>query len=378
MNEHPIPVLLLVRKLDHGGCERDLSKIATGIDRSAFTAHVGCFRPEGLRVQELVDAGVPILHLPVTSFRSSSAVRGAVLLRRYIREHRIQVVHSFDGPTAIFATPVARLSGAPVVLTSQLSYRTLNSAWEHRILRVTDRLAHGVVVNCEAMRRHMIEDEGLDARRALLCYNGVDTGVFFPKAVERGHGLVPAIVIGTVANLRPEKGLDVLIRAFARLRFPAQPVKLFIVGSGPCDRELELLAEEAGVRGQTVFLPGKPDITDEMRSMDIFVLPSHSEAFSNSLLEAMACGCAVVGSNVGGTPELIRPETGLLFRPGDADDLTRQIQVLVDSEAERRQLGAAAAAFAAGNFSLRRNLETISSLYRSLVRAGRNSASRRV
>src|SRR5947209_6172578 len=121
--KRPIPVLLLVRKLDHGGCERDLSKIATGLDRSLFEPHVGCFRPEGLRVQELVDAQVPILHVPVTSFRSPGAIRGALLLKRYIQQHQIQVVHSFDVQMAMFSTPFARLSSARTVLTSQVSYR---------------------------------------------------------------------------------------------------------------------------------------------------------------------------------------------------------------------------------------------------------------
>jgi glycosyltransferase involved in cell wall biosynthesis len=371
MPDSPIPVLLLVRKLDHGGCERDLTKIAIGLDRSRFTPHVGCFRPEGLRVQELVDGGIPILHLPVTSFRSRGALRGALQLRRYIRDHRIQVVHSFDVPMAMFATPVARLSTARAVLTSQLSYRTLFSPVERRILRVIDRLAHRVVVNCEAMRRHMVEDEKVPASRVFLCYNGVDTRIFFPKKIARGYALgQSALVIGTIANLRPEKGIDVLIRAFAKVRRGPEELRLLIVGSGPCLAELEALAAQIGVREQTTFVPGKPDIVNEMRSIDIFTLPSHSEAFSNSLLEAMACGCAVVGSNIGGTPELIKHrQTGLLFSPGMVDELARQLQHLVNHPEERQQYASAAAVFAAETFSLNRNLERNSFLYQSMVSA---------
>ena len=88
-----------------------------------------------------------------------------------------------------------------------------------------------------------------------------------------------------------------------------------IVGSGV---ELESLQENAGRLGigdAIDFVPATRDVPDWLRKIDIFVLPSYSEAFSNSLLEAMACGCAVVGSRVGGTPELTgsNEERGLLF-----------------------------------------------------------------
>jgi glycosyltransferase involved in cell wall biosynthesis len=366
LTKFPIPVLLLVRKLDHGGCERDLSKIAISGDPAIFEFHVGCFRPEGIRVQELRDAGLPILHLPVTSFRSSGAVTGALKLNRYIRDHNIRVVHCFDGPTAMFAAPVAKMGSAGAVLTSQLSYRSLNTPLERRMLRLSDLFADRVVVNCEAMRRHMVEDEGLPPAKTFLCYNGVDTRVFYPSADAAPPSPDKPLVIGTVANLRREKGVDLLIRAFATCRPADRPVQLLIVGSGPCEQDCITLAREVGVEQTTTFFRGKPDITAEVRSIDIFVLPSYSEAFSNSLLEAMASGCAVIGSNVGGTPELIRGDTGLLFTPGDHAGLASQIQALINDESRRRRLASAATAFSR-TFSLQRNLETITSLYRAMA-----------
>jgi glycosyltransferase involved in cell wall biosynthesis len=365
------PVLLFVRKLDHGGCERDLSKVALGLDRNKFEPHVGCFRPEGLRVPELTEGGIPILKVPVTSFRSKSAIDGARVLRRYIREHGIRLIHSYDGPTALYITPLARAFGVPAVLTSQLCYRTLHNWHEHRMLRVTDRLAHKVVVNCEAMRRHMSEDEGLDRSRMHLCYNGVDTGVFYPRQVERPEALRGAVVIGTVANLREEKGLDVLLKAFAKLqREVAVPVKCYFVGSGPCEDELKALAASLGIADSCIFQPGKPDVTKELNYIDIFALPSRSEAFSNALLEAMASGCTVVGSNLGGTPEMIRDgETGLLFEPGSVDDLAAKLRLLVESPELRTRLREQAVALARNTFSIERNLACFSDLYESMITA---------
>src|SRR5687768_13905333 len=90
-----LPVLLLVRELGIGGCERDMTKIAIGLDRRRFEVHVAAFHTKGLRTGELEAAGIPILHLPVTSFRSWSVVTAAQSMRAYIRQYGIQVVHAY-------------------------------------------------------------------------------------------------------------------------------------------------------------------------------------------------------------------------------------------------------------------------------------------
>src|SRR5215471_11332364 len=97
-------VLLMVRSLEHGGCERDLTKIALHLDRSRFEPHVGIFR-DGFRRQELEAAGVPILNLPVRSFANSTAWKGFRQMGTYVRKHGIQLVHAFDVPLDIFAAP---------------------------------------------------------------------------------------------------------------------------------------------------------------------------------------------------------------------------------------------------------------------------------
>ena len=105
-----------------------------------------------------------------------------------------------------------------------------------------------------------------------------------------------------------------------------------------------------------------------LRALDIFVLCSRSEAFSNALLEAMACGCCAVGTEVGGTPELIgRNERGLLCRPDDPDDLAAKLAVLIQDEALRRRLAAEAARCAREHFSVQAAAERISGIYEELL-----------
>jgi glycosyltransferase involved in cell wall biosynthesis len=142
-----------------------------------------------------------------------------------------------------------------------------------------------------------------------------------------------------VCALRPEKGLTTLIDAFAKVH----GAKLLIVGSGPMLGELEARARTLGLGDACRFQPAVARTAEWLRAIDVFVLPSLSEALSNSLLEAMGCGCCTIASEVGGNPELVRDgETGLLFAVGDADSLAARLRTVIEDLALRRSLGAAA------------------------------------
>ena len=105
-----------------------------------------------------------------------------------------------------------------------------------------------------------------------------------------------------------------------------------------------------------------------MRAIDIFVLSSHSEAFSNALLEAMACGCCAVGSRVGGTPELIgNDERGLLFESGNIADLAEKLSKLIQQEQLRRELAERAAEFARTKLTIEANVERMIQIYDGLL-----------
>jgi glycosyltransferase involved in cell wall biosynthesis len=367
--DKPWPVLLMVRELGIGGCERDLTKVAIGIDRNRLEPHVACFRPEGFRTTELRSNGVPIVHVPVSSFRSPSAVQAARVMGDYIRTRGIQLVHSYDVPTTVFGVPVARMYGSPVVVSSQLSYRQLAKPFIRRLLRVTDRMVDTIVVNCVAMQDHMVRDEKVPLERTYLCYNGVDTTVFYPAKEARPDALRDAsLVIGSVCGLRAEKRLDLLVDAFAKVYSLRPKMKLAIVGSGVMLTKLEQQATELGIRDACIFQPQTSDIPPWLRAMDIFVLPSESEAFSNALLEAMACGCCPVGSHVGGTPELIEHgERGFLFTSGDSAELAARMAELIVNEEVRLRFSSAAAAFARDTLSVERNVATMSQLYESSI-----------
>src|SRR5690242_4202360 len=99
----PVPILLMVGTIGPGGTERQAVEIAKTLDRRRFEPHLACFDASGFRARELRESGIPILPLPLRSLLSRSYVVSARLLHRYVREHRIRLVHSFDFPTTVFA-----------------------------------------------------------------------------------------------------------------------------------------------------------------------------------------------------------------------------------------------------------------------------------
>ena len=342
----------MARELGLGGTERQLAETALSLDRARFTPHVGCFRPGGFREAELRAAGVPVVDLGVTSLVSTPLAAGIRRLGRYLEAHEIRLVHTFDVPLDLFGVPVARWFRVPVVLSSQRAHRALTPGLTRHLLRLTDHIADGIVVNSRSVARELIAQDAVPASRIHLAYNGIDTSIFRPEgpAVERPWQ--DATIIGVVCALRPEKGLPLLIEAFAKVRRTHADARLLFVGSGPVRAELEGLAGSLGVGGDCRFAGAAKNVADWLRAIDIFVLPSLSEALSNSLMEAMACGCSAVASDAGGNPELVRDgECGLLFPVGDAAALAGRLDRLLGNAEERRRMAGNGARIMRENFN---------------------------
>jgi sugar transferase (PEP-CTERM/EpsH1 system associated) len=169
---------------------------------------------------------------------------------------------------------------------------------------------------------------GVPAARIRQLYSGVDCGRFrprehpradWPEVDLRAPGL---LVVGAVGRMESVKDPLNLIRAFIALHQQAsEPVRarlrLVYFGDGPLLAEARSLLGEAGL-GDKAWLPGsRDDVAELMPGFDAFVLPSLGEGISNTILEAMACGLPVVATEVGGNPELVTADTGILVPSAD-------------------------------------------------------------
>ena len=351
-----------------GGIERDVSKFARHLSAYEVDVHVACFQPGGARWTEIEQAGIPTVRIPFTSFKSPSVISAARAVKSYVAEHNIKVLHAFDSLTDLFGVPLARLFGIRG-LTSQLWYRDFLSHSNQLLLSVIDRVADGVFVNSHAAANELASRWHVPRTRIHVCHNGFEPAEFHPRGRKRPASLADAsVVIGTVAVLREEKRLDLLLAAFAEVYTIDPRARLVIVGDGPMKADLIAQAERLGLGEACRFEAATPAPADWMRAIDVFVLCSRSESFPNALLEAMACGCCPVGSRVGGTVELITHETtGLLFDSGDVARLTDALARVSTDGAYRSRLAEAASRFVHETLTIDIAAARLAEIYRELL-----------
>jgi glycosyltransferase involved in cell wall biosynthesis len=221
-----------------------------------------------------------------------------------------------------------------------------------------------------------IEDLATPAEPVRVIYRGVDFDRFSPAPPSpelRARLGLPTTGVGicTVARLTREKGVFELLGAFEQLARDFPSLWLALVGDGPLRTELERLIRSRGLTGR-VFLAGdRPhtEVPEWMRAADVFVLASHNEGLPNVVLEAMACGRAVVATTVGGVPEAVEDEvTGILVPPDDQEHLGQAIRRLLDSEALRTMMATRGRERVLERFSWPGSTATLIAGYRDVLR----------
>lgn len=357
------PVLLLGDTLKLGGTEGQFVEIARGLPRSRWTPHVACVRAEGPLRERLDTAGIAPWSCGPSSFRSPSLLGTLLGVARYLRQHRIRLVHSFDFYSNIVGVLAARLTTRTIVIASQRDLGDLRTPFQQRIHRLMLRLADHVLVNTRAITDRLARELPRLTERLALVPNGVDL-TRFSAVTQTPRSKARPLAIGTLANLRVEKGLHDFVRAAADVHARCPSTRFVIWGDGPLRDSLEDLVQQLGLAALFV-LPGRTrEPARALRRLDVFVLPSHSEACSNVLLEAMATQRAVIATRVGGNPELVEDEiSGLLVPPGDPAALAKAILRLVEDPHLAQSLAHGAQQRVSSRFSKDAMLAAIDALY---------------
>ena len=361
-----------VDSFEIGGTELNAVRTVEALDRRRFHVTVFHLHETGPLRARYEALGLQLRHLPIGRLYSPRTAGQGMRLLRLLRREGIEVVHTHDLYTNIFAAPWARLAGCRVIA----SRRWLDASPRPGLVplnRCSYRFAHRVVVNSSVVARLMIDSERVPAARVVELPNFLEERAFHHVAAElrsaRRHSWgIPhgAFVIGTVARLAPVKNHAMVLRALLGLD---ENVHLVLIGAGPSRCALEELARELHVDRRVHFIGQLVEAENLHQFFDVSVLCSRSEGFPNAVIEALAAGCPVVATPVGGVPEIITDrQTGLLVPVDQPDALAASVQELRRDAALCKRLSETGQARARGKYHQTLVIARLEALYQELAR----------
>jgi sugar transferase (PEP-CTERM/EpsH1 system associated) len=367
----PLHVCHVVLSLEPGGLENGVVNVVNGLSREEYRSSVCCLRRSG----EFAARLRPDVPVSVMGLRPGNDPVMLLRLARLLRRERVDIVHTRNAEPFFYGFLSARLARVPIVVHSEHGRTFPEQPLRARTQRLLLRGVDAAFAVSEQLRADLVREIGIDGSSMEILYNGVDTRAFRPRAAPASPAQAAGpLRIGSVGRLVPVKNYALLLHAFAQL--PPAAAQLVLVGEGPERAKLEQLADELGIHGRVEFAGHRDDVSELLRGMDIFVLPSMSEGMSNTLLEAMASGVPVVASDVGGNREIIESErSGLLFPSGDTAAALAQLTRLIGNSELRHTLGRAAATRVRQTFSIEAMLKRYEDLYRRVYKARRVRAS---
>lgn len=357
--DRPVRLLLDATAIpaDRGGVGRYVDALLPALARTGLDLTVVCQARDAAATSALVPAADVVTAPDAVRERPARLLWEQTGLPRLVRSTRAEVLHSPH-----YTAPLR--PGAPVVVTLHdatfFSHPGLHSPVKARFFRTATRAAvrraAALVVPSRATRDEVVRYTGGDPARFTVAYHGVDTDVFHPvgpgerERVRRAIGIAPdEPYVGFLGTLEPRKNVPALIRGWVQaVQDDAAPAALVLAGGAGWDSEVDpaAAAVPSGLRVvRTGYLP-LDDLPGFLSGATVLAYPSLGEGFGLPVLEAMACGAAVLT-----TRELSLPEVGgeaVAYCGTQAEDVGRVLRELLDDSARRAGLAAAAVERARG------------------------------
>jgi glycosyltransferase involved in cell wall biosynthesis len=363
-----VKTLILCQNLGVGGAEELILGASTALPTVGVDAGVVALTRRGPIADEIAAAGVPLHLVPGQPGPRDPAA--FVRLVRLLQREQPDVVHTFLIVAGIYGRLAALAAGVPLVLAAEQNVYARKPRRHALMERALAARTYRIVACCDVVARYYQHQVGVPRSKIAVLYNAVRFGRRpLPTDAETARfalRLPPdALVIGTLGRLTEQKGHRALLQAVASLIRNVPNVVLLLAGAGPLRAELEADAARLDAADHVRFLGMRRDRATLYAAMDIFVLSSRWEGLSLALVEAMGAGRAIVATEVGGNPEVVRHrQTGLLVPPVDAGALSDALLTLATDRQLRASLGDAAAADARMRFSIERHVTELAALYR--------------
>ena len=370
MSGQKIHILHLIDTTGPGGAETVFTTLLSKLDPEHYQ-HTVVLRGEGWVADTVRQAGIEPL---IINSKGSFNLGYVFTLFRLIRERRISLVHAHLLGSNIYGALAALLSRVPMIATF---HGGVDVASNERFLAAKFRLinigANAIVCVSRRLQNELGSRSPLRSSKLRLIYNGVDPETFRPRsgdALKAELGLPgDSRIVISIGNIRPAKGYDHLVNAVSMVAAEDPKVHFVVVGHPRKDlfEQLKAQVKQQRVERNIHFLGFRSDVQDLLCQADVFLLPSTSEGFSISTVEAMMAGIPIVATRSGGPEEILEHEvTGLLVPVADSKAISLAVlrviceQIPADMTERARQK-------AEESFSVKKMLTEYEALYQELV-----------
>ena len=372
----PRRISFLITELDHGGAERALVRIVTGLDQSLWEPRVISLSDRGPLAEPLEAAGIPVTAIGAGRVRSPVGLwRATVGLTRCLKEQQPAMLQTFLFHANIAGRLAARRAGVPAVV-SGIRVAEKRGRWRLNVDRWTERYVDRHVCVSQSVADFSIRESGLATSKVVVIPNGVD-GERFATAqpVDLSQFGVPpgAQVILSVGRLDEQKNPLGLLSSYAAIAQTHPQAHLLFVGHGPEESPLRAAIAESRLESRVHLAGRQADVPGIMRASDLFVLASKWEGMPNVLLEAGAAGIPIVSTRVEGAEEIISSgeissgESGVLVGINQQEELAHAISDCLSDPTAAKDRAGRLQSIISKRFTWNSVVDSYSKLYESLL-----------
>jgi glycosyltransferase involved in cell wall biosynthesis len=324
----PVHTVLLLQDLEYGGTQRYAMHLLKHLNRELFEPELWVLRGGMDMLRWAKDAGVKVTWMslsPVIVWPHALA-----RLAYWIGKVRPQILYTLTVVPNIWGRLFAAIARIPVIVTS---YRDLNPNQYERLMW---RLSTRIICNCHALKEECKARKKVNPEKVAVVPNAVDAELFKPDPSQKTP--YPSVLFaGRLARVKDPVNL---IEAFRTVVGKIPEAQLEIMGNGGLRGKIEKLIAEYSLQDNVRLISGQHDVRPALRRCWVFAMPSRREASPNAILEAMAAELPVVGSRVGGVPEVVEDgATGIIVEPREPAALADAIVVLLQDASLRRSMG---------------------------------------
>lgn len=347
-----------------GGQELRILNEMLGVRERGMEIAIAC-TPHSKISEYAKQQGIEVFHLP---FRGNLDVKTLWGLVKIIRDHQFDIVNTHSGKDTWVGGFAAKLCGKKFIRTRHLGYRIKTSR-----LNFINELADYIMTTGEHIRQSMIQYNRINPSKIASIPTGIDEHVFDPKrftksAARKALGLkARSPVIGTVANLRQAKRLDLFLEAAAQILQTHPTVQFVIGGRGPVEAKLKAQAKALGIEQQITWPGFTDDPASYMAAFDIYMLTSDDEGVPQAVMQSLMMQLPTIATSAGSTRDLLHDDNFRLIDCGDVEAMVHHARALLDDKTLRAHYATRSRDWIITHFSKSVMIDRVVAIYQSVM-----------